>query len=747
MVLSGTVENIIFRNEENGYTVLDFFADGRLITAVGIFPSLEVGEALTLTGEQRSNTKYGEQFEVTNVTFDAPTDINGMIAYLGSGLFKGLGEITARTIVMHFGLKTLEIMEKDPMRLTEVRGIGAKKATEIAESYKKRIGMQNTILFLQKYGVTMGQALKIYQSYEDRASEILLENPYRLIDDIDGIGFITADKIAVKLGVERDSDFRIMAGISHILKEAANKNGHTFLPSETLVYETARLLETEDRDRIEGLFRIMLLNGKLGVFDKKDEENGGKAYALSLYSNTENAIAARLVNICTSADALDINVTKEVSIYEEQNDIYLHSKQKEAVYSAINCGALVITGGPGTGKTTIIKCILELLSARGLEVLLCAPTGRAAKRLSEASGRDAKTLHRMLGAEFSSGKLSYKHNELNPLEADAVIVDEISMADIFIFNAMLKALPQKTRLILVGDKDQLPSVSAGNILADVIASDIMPVISLTEIYRQDADSLIVVNAHRINNGEMPLIDNRSKDFFFDQKEDVYDIAATVVSMLKERIPRHFGIPTESIQVLSPVKRGTAGVENLNKLIQQSLNPNGREVTVNGTVFKEGDKVMHSVNNYTLKWERFGSYNEVGEGVFNGDIGYIKNIAKNGEMSVLFEDERLVVYPREAQDELMLAYAVSVHKSQGSEFPAVILVLSGSSYMLLSRNLLYTAVTRAKNIVVIVGSRSVLGKMVSNNFTAKRYTLLKDLIWENLSKAKMLNLNSARSCKT
>lgn len=737
MIVKGSVENIIFRNEENGYTVINFFAEDRLITVFGIFPVIQEGESLSLIGEFKNNPKYGEQFEATEVTFEAPTDKAGIINYLASGLFRGVGEITAEAIYDRFGLKTLEIIEKTPERLYEVKGIGRAKAKDIGASFRAHSEMQNTLLFLQKHGITMGQALKIYSAYGDDTIEIITDNPYRLVEDIEGIGFLTADKIAERLGVERDSDFRIMAGISHVLMEAASRQGHTCLPEEILLAETQKLISTDSDDRIRQCLPIMQINDKIKRYRIKDDEGASatEVWALSSNYNLENSIAARLLKLNNEAQELDINIDGELDRYQNENNIILHSKQREAVSLAVNRGLIVLTGGPGTGKTTIIKCILQLLTARGLKVMLAAPTGRAGKRLAEATGCEAKTIHRMLGMEFSSGKPVFRFNELNNLETDAVIIDEISMADIYIFNALIKAIPQGARLVLVGDKDQLPSVSAGNILSDIIASGALPVISLTEIYRQEANSLIVVNAHRINKGEMPVIDNSSRDFFFSNVEADGRLVDTVISLLTERLPGYFGFSTKDIQVLAPTKKGIAGVANLNDCIQRVLNPRGKELVVNGTVFRVGDKVMQTVNDYGLPWEKDA---ETGEGVFNGDVGYIADIEK-GEMIIDFDDGKRAIYDREKQDELILAYAVSVHKSQGSEFRAVILALSGGGYMLQNRNLLYTAVTRAREAVIVVGPIGVLKRMIYNDYIDKRYSLLKEFIWENQRKAKLLKM--------
>lgn len=478
----------------------------------------------------------------------------------------------------------------------------------------------------------------------------------------------------------------------------------------------------------------MQINDKIKFFRSKTEaEPPPGCWALASNYYLENSIAARLLKLNNEAQELDINIDGELDRFEAENGIKLHSKQREAVALAINRGTVVLTGGPGTGKTTIIKCILYLMRARNLRVLLAAPTGRAGKRLSEATGCEAKTIHRLLGMDFSSGKPSFKFGELNNLETDVVIVDEISMADIYIFNALLKAMPQGARLVLVGDKDQLPSVSAGNILADVINSGILPTIVLTEIYRQEANSLIVINAHRINRGEMPIINNSSKDFFVINTEESEQQIQTVISLLTHRLPVYFGCSPRDIQVLAPIKKGVSGVTNINQCIQNAINPKGKEVVINGVIFREGDKVMQTTNNYNLCWQRD---NEEGEGVFNGEAGYIISIGKD-EMVVEFDDGKTATYTHENRDELILAYAVSVHKSQGSEFKAVILVLSPAGYMLNNRNLLYTAVTRAREAVVLVGSVGIIKRMVANNHIEERHSLLKEFIWENQRKTKLL----------
>lgn len=736
MIIKGSVDTIIFRSEESGYTVMEFLTEERHVTVVGCMPEIREGEMLSVSGKWVNNSKYGEQFQAEEITFEAPADEEGIINYLASGLFYGVGRATAEAIVRRFGLRTLDILENEPARLTEVNGIGKLRAESIAENFKDNSAMRAAILFLQKHSVPLALAMKIYKVYGESTESAITENPYRLVRDIDGVGFVTADKLADNLGYDKNSDFRISAGIIYALRDGGGRNGHTALPEDMLLRESAALLRNDDTERIAAQLPRLILEGQL--FSVRVEREDGEAvpfYSLATEYNSEKSIAAKLVRLireCPSAaDCSDS--ASEIASYEKTHGIILDEKQKAAVSTAMASGVSVITGGPGTGKTTIIKCLMELADARGMECALCAPTGRAAKRLAETTGRNAQTIHRLIGMDISSGKPVYRMNESNPLSADIIVVDEISMADVYIFNALLKAVKPSAKVVLVGDKDQLPSVSPGNVLADIIASDVTPVTYLTEIYRQDADSLIVVNAHRINEGKMPTIRNSSKDFFYINKQAPESIVSDVVSLVTERLPKYFHITPADIQVLAPMKKGPTGVEVLNRELQASLNPTGKETVIGGVTFRDGDKVMHTVNNYDLEWRR-GT--EEGTGVFNGDVGTIKDIVR-GELIVEFDDGRIVEYDRASQEDLMLAYAVSVHKSQGSEFPAVILALGGGSGMLFNRNLLYTAVTRAKNVVVIVGPESALRKAVANNYTVKRYTLLKELICATLSKASLL----------
>lgn len=725
MKLKGKVEDIVFRNEENGYSVLNLDADGRLITAVGIFPIISEGECLELVGEYKNNSRFGEQFCVTDVTISKPDDTVGVFKYLSSGLFKGIGEKLAADIVEKFGMRALDILENDPKKLMQVTGIGKKKVAEIIESYSSTKQMKETILFLQKYDIAMGTALKIYKKYESNTQSIVTFNPYKLVDDIDGIGFITADKIAKKIGIDARSDFRIKAGIIYTLSEGAVKGGHTCLPYNILCSEASKLLDlTEEEVKI-------VMDGMTEV--KSCLINDINYIASQVNYNIENAIATKLIRLNMTAEKWDIDIDKELLDYQKVNNIELDVNQSEGIKSVFNSGVSVITGGPGTGKTTIIKGITTILSQRKKKVMLCAPTGRASKRMTEATGEDAKTIHRLLGVDFSA-ESSFLRQESNPLEADVIIVDEISMADIYIFNSLLKAIPCGARLVLVGDKDQLPSVSCGNILSDIINSDLINVIYLSNIYRQASGSMIVTNAHKINKGEMPILKS-SSDFFMSNRSDNSGILSDVLSMTKERIPSFANVSTKDIQVLAPMKKGVVGVDNLNVELQRELNPRGDQFIYQNTIFRTGDKVMQNVNNYTIEWRRDG-FGERGTGVFNGDIGYIYSVI-NGTVAVEFDDGKRVEYKGGDLEQLMLAYCISVHKSQGSEFPVVVLVITGGNYMIMTRNLLYTAVTRAKKMVVIIGDEYSLGKMIANNFTVKRYSLLKQFLQKNKQKIELL----------
>ena len=726
MTFKGKVGEIIYTNEENGYTVLVFDAEDRYFTAVGIFPLVMEGEMLTISGEFKQNKRYGEQFVVQSVEYARPDDLYGVYKYLSSGLFKGIGEKLAKVIVEHFGMETLEIMDKTPERLTEVSGIGRKKLMEIVASYEETRSMKETVLFLQKYDITMNLAMKIYRKYGDMTQQIMETNPYVLVNDIDGVGFITADKIAQKMGVPCDSKFRIGAGIIHVLQDNATKSGHTCLPEEVLMPTAAKLLDLP----------ISLVENCYYGMDELRRETVEEQVLVATGVNffTENSIASKLIKLNLTVDKGDVNVTKEIEIFERQTNILLDTTQIAAIKSVFSNGVSVITGGPGTGKTTLIKGIVNILKNRGKRPLLCAPTGRASKRMMQATGEEAKTIHRLLGMESVGGN-NCCYNEKTPLPVDVLIVDEISMADIYIFNTLVKAIPLGARLVLVGDKDQLPSVACGNILSDIISSGLINVVCLTEVYRQSQFSMIVSNAHRINRGEMPVTKN-AKDFFFSTKNDIVGIQSDVLSMIKTRIPSFINVSSSDIQVLSPIKKTEVGVEIMNGLLQETLNLSEVKLNYKDTVFKLGDRVMQTINDYQLEWKKPGGKESSGSGVFNGDIGVVSDVGKDF-LYVEYDDGKTVRYEGSSLDELSLAYCISVHKSQGSEFPVVILVLPKSAPMLLTRNLVYTAVTRAKKMVVIIGEEATLKYAIENTYTVKRYSLLKHLLGKNKTKAEIL----------
>lgn len=743
MKFSGTVESVIFQNIENGYSVIDVSVDGFLYTAVGNMPPMSEGENVEIDGEIKENPKYGEQIAVRSVKKLMPNNKEGMIRFLSSELFSGVGYVLATSIVEAFGDKTFEVIEKEPLLLARLKGINIKKAMQISDAFTGNKAMQEVIVAFSAYEISVAVALKIYKAYGANAVKKVEENPYILINDIEGIGFKKADKIAMSLGIEKDSAFRIKAGICYVLSEVVVKNGHTHLPKDILIAECLDILELK-RDEYEELIVSAIdeleIIGRVTLIDR----DGYTAVILSKHYIAEKSIATKLVYMMNHTPPLMLDIDGDIKEYERINEIVLHENQKLAIKNCLRAGVNVITGGPGTGKTTIIRCIIGILKSQGYTVSLAAPTGRAAKRLSEATGEQAKTVHRMLDLDFKDGKGYFTYNENFRLSSDVIIVDEVSMCDEYMFNALIKSIKNGGRLIMVGDKDQLPSVGAGNVLADVIgANGIVPVSYLTQIYRQENDkSLIVENAHRINRGEMPKIDNSSKDFFFDMKSSPKDIADAVISMVTERIPKYKGVQPKDIQVLCPMKKGIAGVEHLNIMLQETLNPHDiskNEVHIGNFLLREGDKVIHTVNNYNLEWiklDDMGDTAESGVGVFNGDIGYIKSIEKNNgktTLTVEFDDLRIAKYDSEAAYDLLLAYAISVHKSQGSEFPIAIIAVTAGNYMILTRNLLYTAVTRAKEMVVLIGDKDNVAKMVRNNYTQKRYSMLKDFIIEENSR--------------
>lgn len=735
MRLEGTVENIIYRNSENNYTVVELVFGLQKIIATGKFPIVGVGEKLELEGEFKLNKTYGEQFVAESIKIQKPTDKQAIEKYLASGLIKGVGEATAKSIVKMFGEDTLKVIEVSPSMLSRVRGISERKAMEIHASYEDIKKMQEAIMFMQKYDITIGAALKIYAKYKQRTEEVLTANPYVLVQDIDGIGFRTADKIAMKLGISFDSDIRVKAGIIFALNEIAEKQGSTVAEFESLKNSSLEILELDES--YLGFVESSIVDLEISGVVRRVNLNEKDSLAISKYYSMEKYIARKLGSLCSSNMTIALGSEKEVEQYEILNKINLHEKQKEAILAAVSEGVVVITGGPGTGKTTIIKGIIKIFENAKLKFMLMAPTGRAAKRLEEQTGESASTIHRALEANFGREGRGFLKNENNPLDVDAVIVDEVSMLDVQLMSNLLKALNYGTRLILVGDKDQLPSVGAGNVLADIIASGKFKVVELTQIFRQSEDSMIAQNAHKINNSEMPDLKAKSSDFFYSSTAEPSSVANEIVSLISERLPNYFkDISSDDIEVIAPMKAGIAGVDNLNTLIQEKLNPSEpfkNEIVLQKRIFREGDKVMQIVNNYDREWEKINNfgYANYGAGVFNGDMGYIESINKEiNEMYVMFDDGRRANYSYAELEEIVLSYAITIHKSQGSEFPIVIIPVMGGSPLLMNKNLLYTAVTRAKRAVVLIGKQSNIYYMVMNKSSAVRNTMLKQMLFEN-----------------
>lgn len=732
MIISGDVEKIIFRNEDNGYTVVDLRSSGDYVTAVGVFPEIYEGMRLELTGDYKYHTRHGLQFLAESVKVVEPDGAAAIEKFLKSGIFKGVGEVTARNIVERFGERTLDVMKSSPEKLAEVKGISAKKAAEICATLREHGEMQDTLVYLQRFDVSLNLALKIYKTYGARTEEVIKTNPYQLISDVERVGFQTADKIAQEVGITKDSDFRIRAGIIYTLKEASNKSGHTALPDDILKKELLFLLGFDETylEKVECNIEDLIFLAEI----KDYVVDNARFYMLYKSYLTEKTIARRLALLEAAHGGIEVDFSEQIDKFEEMSGIKLHEKQREAVSNSLNSGVHVITGGPGTGKTTIIKCILHILKFLKLSYQLCAPTGRAAKRMGEATGEEAKTIHRLLDLDFKDGKGYFTYNENTKIPADVVIVDEVSMVDEYVFSSLVKALQDGATLILVGDKDQLASVGAGNVLADVIASGLFKITYLDKIYRQSDGSMIIENAHLINHGKMPVLDNRAKDFFFVDKSDPTEVKEEVEALVTTRLPKYLKCEQTDVQVLCPMKKGVAGVISLNAAIRDSLNPkkdSADDIKCGEYTFREGDKIMQTVNNYEQEWfEEVDGRIRRGAGVFNGDTGFIESIDRqNMKFNVRFDDNKVSEYSLSDIDQIIPAYAVSVHKSQGSEFKAVVVALSQGNYFIMTRNLLYTAVTRAKDLCVIVGAEDVVKRMVRNNYTAKRYTLLTRFLTE------------------
>lgn len=734
MEVEGYVEHIVFRNEENGYSVLNVAEGSKEYCLVGIFLTIAEGEYIRAQGEMTKHPVYGDQMRVESYEFVAPSDAQSTERYLASGTIKGIGAAMAARIVKTFGDDTFRIIEEEPERLAEVKGISERKAMEIAGQVAQKRDARQAMIFLQQYGITVNLAAKIYARYGQEVYGILKQNPYRLADDINGVGFKMADEIARKVGIRTDSDFRIKSGVCYALLQAVSQ-GHTYLPERELYERAEALLQVEGMD-LEKHIMDLVMDRKLMV---KEREGQKIVYAAQYYYMELNT-AKMLLDLNIKDSIPHEEIEKKIRKMEERHQIALDEMQRRAVMEAVNNGLTVITGGPGTGKTTTINTIIDYFDGEGLDILLAAPTGRAAKRMTEATGYQAQTIHRMLelsGAPEGDGPTAgFGRDEENPLEADVVIIDEMSMVDIQLMHSLLRAVTVGMRLILVGDVNQLPSVGPGNVLKDIIRSHCFNVVMLTKIFRQASESDIIVNAHKINHGERVEPKSGSRDFLFIRRDNPGTITGAAITLVKDKLPPYVHANIHEIQVLTPMRKGALGVEQLNVTLQQYLNPpdpKKAEKEYGSGLFREGDKVMQIKNNYQLEWETAGHYQipkEHGVGVFNGDMGVILEInAYMEQMTVEFDEGRRVIYTFKQLDELELAYAVTIHKSQGSEYPAVVIPLLTGPRMLMNRNLLYTAVTRAKACVCIVGSVETFQSMIANEREQKRYSGLCEMIRE------------------
>lgn len=731
----GFVEKIKYRNEDNGYTVLSLVNAGEEYTLVGSFHYISEGEMIEAVGSMTEHPVYGEQMTVESYEIKAPEDTAAMERYLGSGAIKGIGAALAARIVRRFKADTFRIMEEEPERLSEVKGVSEKMAMSISQQVEEKKEMRQAMMFLQEYGITMNLAVKIYQEYGPRLYSVLKENPYQLADDIPGVGFKMADEIARKAGIFTDSDFRIKCGVLYTLLQAT-ANGHTYLPEEELLSQASELLKIEP-SFIEKHLMDMQLDKRLVI----RELEGKRIVYASQYYYMELNVAKMLHDLNIRGRMPEEEIRTQLLKLQKEEQIELDEKQVQAVVEAVNSGLLIITGGPGTGKTTTINTIIRFFESQEMEILLAAPTGRAAKRMTEATGYEARTIHRLLeltgvpGDDRSLG-MHFERNEENPLDADAVIIDETSMVDIHLMQSLLKAINPGTRLILVGDVNQLPSVGPGNVLRDMIDSGSFNVVMLTKIFRQATQSDIVVNAHKINRGEQVPLGKKSNDFLFIKREDPNAIINAMITLVQDKLPGYVQAKTYDIQIMTPMRKGAIGVERLNTILQEYLNPPGEgktEKETAGVTYRVGDKVMQIKNNYNIEWEvrnKYGIPMDKGTGVYNGDMGIVREINAFAELvTVEFDEGRMVDYSFKQLEELELAYAITIHKSQGSEYPAVVIPVFSGPRMLMTRNLIYTAVTRAKSCVCLVGMPEVFGDMVNNEMEQRRYSGLKDRICE------------------
>ncbi|MCI8626054.1 MAG: ATP-dependent RecD-like DNA helicase [Lachnospiraceae bacterium] len=755
--ITGYIEKIVYRNTDNAYTVLSLSTNEEEIACVGYFSSVSEGEYLEAEGVRTAHPVYGEQFQVKRYEIREPEDAVAMERYLGSGAIKGIGPALAARIIKKFGEDTFRIIEEEPECLSKVKGISERKAREIAEQFEEKRELRGAMLFLQKYGISNNLAVKIYKQYGARMYEVMRQNPYRLAEEVHGIGFKLADEIAGKLGIGQDSEYRLKAGLLYVLQRAAG-NGHTYLLRKDLEQQAKELLGVPIEE-LEQLLTDLVMERRIvrkrlpatGEKTQSAEEETQPEVLEAIYHSSfyymELNVARMLCDLNVTCEVEEDRLLRRVAEIEEESGLELEVMQRQAVMESVKNGLLIISGGPGTGKTTTINSIIRLFEAEQMEILLAAPTGRAAKRMQEATKHDAQTIHRLLeltgspeaiAEQKEQNRMNFERNEMNPLEADVIMIDEMSMVDITLMYALLKAIPVGTRLILAGDVNQLPSVGPGNVLRDMIESHAFQVVMLNKIFRQAAESDIIVNAHKIHRGEQLVLNNQSKDFFLLKRSDTLLIQRVILSLVQEKMPKYVNADVFDIQVLTPMRKGELGVEHLNRLLQKYLNPpapDKQEREVGDGLFREGDKVMQIRNNYQLAWEirsPHGTVIESGMGIFNGDAGVVRQINSFAEtMTVEFEEGKQVEYPFSQLDELELAYAITIHKSQGSEYPAVVLPILSGPRMLFNRNLLYTAVTRAKQCVTIVGSETMVQHMIENVSEMKRYSGLAGCIREML----------------
>ncbi|EMY9862719.1 TPA: ATP-dependent RecD-like DNA helicase [Clostridioides difficile] len=721
--LEGMISEIVFKNEDNGYTIAHLVNENDEIVVVGCMPTLAIGESIEVEGKWVNHKIYGTQFEVNSFMPVTPSSLEGIYVYLSSGMIHGIGEKMAKRIIDKFGVDTLEVIQNSPEKLQEVEGIGSKKVKQIVKSYEEDRELRNIIIQLSPFGITPNYCLKIYKKYKSSAIEVINKNPYQLAEDIRGIGFKVADSIASKIGIDKNSKDRICQGILYTLNKSLS-NGHTYLPEHVLIQDSEKLLELNG-EIIKECVMMLVYNQKIHI-EKVNNEN---LIYLMPYYLAENGVCSQIVKLSQyEFEDLKIDIDNEINVLEEDKKIKLAEKQILAVKESVNSGVLIITGGPGTGKTTTINAIIDIFENNGKSVTLAAPTGRAAKRMSETSNKEAKTIHRLLEMGFSTDDdLTFFKDEEDPINSDVIIVDEVSMVDIILMYNLLRAIKLGTRVILVGDSDQLPSVGAGNVLKDMINSNIINVVKLNEIFRQAQESLIIVNAHKINNGEPLYLNTKGKDFFFIRKSTNEEILNEIIGLVNERLPKFYKVDKlKDIQVLSSMRKGELGVTNLNIELQKYLNKKEKfkaEESFSKRLFRVGDKVMQVKNNYTKKWET-EDQKESGEGIYNGDIGYVYHIDKDKKtIYILFDQTKIVSYLYDELDEIDHSFCTTIHKSQGSEFPVVVLPIAWAPPMLLSRNLLYTAVTRAKKLVVLVGDVKYLEYMIKNNRVNQRYSNL------------------------